>query len=64
MWPLNIAKPLISRLLLENSNNTKPVTPKNLAKEAILVWNENILLVYWETLKKANDLRIYTEAIT
>ena len=42
----------------------KPVTPKNSVREAILVQNENILLVYQETPKKVNDLRIYTKVIT
>ena len=54
----------MSRLLLENSNNTEPTTIKDLIKEAGLVWSENILLVYWETPKRVKDLCIQAEAIT
>jgi len=49
-------KPLISRLLLENSNNSiQPIQP-NLIRELGLVWNDNILLVAWVTLKVAKDV--------
>ena len=54
----------MSRLLLENSNNTEPTTANNLAKEARLVQCENISLVHQDTPKRAKDLRIYTETIT
>jgi hypothetical protein len=36
----------MSRLFLENSNNTELVTPIDLAKEVGLVWSENTSLVY------------------
>ena len=64
LQPLNIAKPLISRLLLENNNNTEPITIKDLIKEARLVQSKNILLVYQETPKRAKDLCTQAEAIT
>jgi hypothetical protein len=64
LWPFNMAKPLMSRLLLENSNNTVQPTPQDSIKEAGLVWNENISAVSWETPKKAKDLRIQAETIT
>jgi hypothetical protein len=54
----------MSRLLLENSNNTIEPALLNSIKEARLVWNENISLEPWETLRAARDIRIQAETIT
>lgn len=59
-----MAKPLMSRLLLENSNNTVEPTSYNSIKEAGLVWSENISLEPWETPRTARDIRKQAETIT
>lgn len=40
-----MAKPLMSRLLLENSNNGSQLALKDPIREEGLVWDENILAV-------------------
>ena len=64
LWPLAMAKPLMSRLLLENSNKASETTPQDLIKEAGLNWNENISSVAWETPRAARDLRIQVNTIS
>lgn len=54
----------MSRLLLENSNNTvQPMLPDSI-KEAGLVWSENTSSVAWETPRVPKDLRLQAETIT
>jgi 4-hydroxybenzoate polyprenyltransferase len=64
LWPINMAKPLMSRLLLENSNNDSAPAPKDLIREEGLVWNENISAIQWETPRKARDVRLQADIIT
>jgi 4-hydroxybenzoate polyprenyltransferase len=45
LWPLNIAKPLMSRLLLENSNNGGQLALNDSIREKGLAWSENISAV-------------------
>jgi hypothetical protein len=61
LWPLNIAKPLMSRLLLENSNQALPTTPT----EALPTnWNADMLLFQWSTPKAGKELRSQVNIIT
>ena len=39
LWPINSAKPLISRLLLENSNNLEKKSKKHKVEEPLPKWN-------------------------
>jgi 4-hydroxybenzoate polyprenyltransferase len=57
LWPVRVAKPLMSRLLLENSN--KPVEPtlKTSEKVPVLEWNQDGSFIAWETPKKGEDVR-------
>jgi 4-hydroxybenzoate polyprenyltransferase len=63
LWPLNMAKPLMSRLLLENSNNDSQLALKGPIREG-LVWDKNQSLIAWETPKAAKELRVQIETIT
>ena len=58
LWPLAMAKPLMSRLLLENSNKASETTSQDLIQEEGLNWNQNISSVAWETPKAARDIRM------
>jgi len=40
-----MAKPLMSRLLLENSNNSSQLAFADLIQEEGLIWSENILAI-------------------
>ena len=64
LWPTNIAKPLMSRLLLENSNNTKEPTSYDSIKEAGLIWTENISFEPWETPWVARNIQRQAKVIT
>ena len=48
----------MSRLLLENSNNTEETTLYNLEKGTGLDWSEKVSVVPWNTPKGSKDLRI------
>jgi hypothetical protein len=52
----------MSRLLLENSNNTEPRTEQELITDLGLDWSENVSLVKWQTPRKVKD--IYLQANT
>jgi hypothetical protein len=58
LWPVSSAKPLMSRLLLENSNQTKT---KALEAQSTPVstslWLEESSQVLWSTPRKSKDLR-------
>ena len=62
--PLNMAKTLMSRLLVENSNNDSVPAPEDLIKEERQIWNENISAIQWETPRKARDVRLQADIIT
>jgi hypothetical protein len=50
-------KPLMNRLLLENSNKPFKDAPKTLEKELELDWSVNGSLINWETPYKSEDIR-------
>ena len=61
LWPLNMSKPLMSRLLLENSNKA----PKSVPKESSTIdWNLSILSVEWQTPKVGRELRLQFDTLT
>ena len=39
LWPVNMSKPLMNRLLLKNSNKQVTRAPKTLEEELVLDWN-------------------------
>ena len=59
-----MSKPLISRLLLENSNNSIQVPLDNIDQVEGLVRSTNILIEPWETPKVARDIYTQVETIT
>ena len=56
LWPVNMAKPLISRLLLENSNNLEEESRKHKAEEPLSEWNIDQLVFKVSTPKKLEDI--------
>jgi len=50
----------MSRLLLKKNDTIEESTSEELIKDAKLDWNENTLVVQWQTPKKARD--IYMQA--
>ena len=52
-----MSKPLINRLLLENSNKQVQRTPKTLEEELVPDWNINSSFVYWEIPNGSKELR-------
>ena len=56
LQPPNMAKPLISRLLLENSNTLLLATLEDIGKEAGLDWNKSISQVLQETPRVLKDI--------
>ena len=57
LWPVNSAKPLLSRLLLENSNKLENQASKRKAEDLLLDWNEMQLDFVIFTPKKLNNVR-------
>jgi 4-hydroxybenzoate polyprenyltransferase len=62
LWPVNIAKPLMSRLLLENSNNSKQESLKHQTEKPVPDWNTDQALFEVKTPRKGDDVReqVYT----
>jgi 4-hydroxybenzoate polyprenyltransferase len=57
LWPVNSAKPLMSRLLLENSNNSKEQAKKRKAEDPIPDWNTSQSHFNVATPKKLKDIK-------
>ena len=57
LWPINSAKPLMSRLLLENSNNSEKESSKCKAEEPLLEWNADQSAFKISIPKKLEDMR-------
>ena len=57
LWPIHIAKPLISRLLLKNSNKRDDNTPETSKDIKIPKWHNNNLVMEWGTPYKSIDIR-------
>jgi hypothetical protein len=59
-----MAKPLISRLLLENSNKRDNNTPETSKDIKIPEWHNDNSVVEWETPYKSTDIRQQAREIT
>ncbi|KAF4637374.1 hypothetical protein G7Y89_g725 [Cudoniella acicularis] len=57
LWPTNSIKPLINRLLLENSNNLEKESKKRKAEEPLPDWNTDQSAFKVPTPKKLEDIR-------
>ena len=55
LWPLNMSKPLMSRLLLENSNKASESAP---LESSSTEWNTSISSIEWHTPKVGRELRL------
>jgi hypothetical protein len=64
LWPINISKPLINRLLLENSNKLVEQAPQTSEMELVLDWNADGSFIDWETPYKGDDIREQARQIT
>jgi hypothetical protein len=57
LWPVQISKPLMSRLLLENSNKSTKQASKTLEEELAPDWSVDTSFIEWETPLKGKDIR-------
>jgi 4-hydroxybenzoate polyprenyltransferase len=65
LWPVNMAKPLMSRLLLENSNKAKKTAPE-IQQTPVFTqqWAQDSSQVLWSTPRKASELRDQIQIFT
>jgi hypothetical protein len=64
LWPVRMSKPLMNRLLLENSNkldNQAPETSRNVQAPE---WHESQLIVEFQTPQKNDNIRRQVSQIT
>jgi len=59
-----MAKPLISCLLLENSNNSPQEAANKVIRDAEALPGHALSLVTWETPKAAKEVRLQVETIS
>lgn len=59
-----MSKPLINRLLLENSNKATESTTEALGKQLALDWNQEGSFIAWKTPQKSEDVRQQARQIT
>lgn len=64
IYPQNMAKPLMSRLLLENSNQSNQEASTDSNQQEEVVQGPTISSVLWETPKKAQDIRYQVQELT
>jgi 4-hydroxybenzoate polyprenyltransferase len=57
LWPVQISKPLMNRLLLENSNKSTEQASKTLEEELIPDWSVEGSFIEWETPLEGKDIR-------
>jgi 4-hydroxybenzoate polyprenyltransferase len=57
LWPVRMSKPLMNRLLLENSNQQDKQALKTSRGELALDWNLNGSIIDWVTPQKSEDIR-------
>lgn len=63
LWPVNSAKPLLNRLLLENSNKLEEESRKRKAEELLPEWNTDQSIFKIPTPKKLDDIRDQVHSI-
>ena len=64
LWPVRMSKPLMNRLLLENSNKAAEQTLGTSAKDPVPEWNQDQSLVAFKTPQKSEDIREHARQIT
>jgi hypothetical protein len=64
LWPVRMAKPLMNRLLLENSNKANEPSLKTSRKRPLPEWNEDSSFGEWKTPQKSEDIRQQARQIT
>jgi hypothetical protein len=64
LWPTNIAKPLINRLLLENSNKAIKLSLGTSENVLALKWNQDGSYIIYVTPQKSKDIRQHIQVIT
>ena len=64
LWPVRMSKPLINRLLLENSNKAAEQTLGTSAKDLVPEQNQDQSLVAFKTPQKSEDIREHARQIT
>jgi hypothetical protein len=64
LWPTNIAKPLINRLLLENSNKAIELSLGTSGNVLALKWNQDGSYIICATPQKSKDIRHHIQVIT
>jgi hypothetical protein len=57
LWPVRMSKPLMNRLLLENSNQPATEPLDALGQAEALDWNLNGSFIEWDTPQKSEDVR-------
>ena len=57
LWPVWMSKPLMNRLLLENSNKPADLSSETLGKVLVLEWNQNRSVIELWTPEKSEDIR-------
>ena len=64
LWPVRMSKPLMSRLLLENSNKPADLSLETSEKVLVPKWNQNRSVIKLWTPKKSEDIREQARQIT
>jgi len=64
LWPVRMSKPLMNRLLLENSNKLADPTPATLGNILVPEWNEDRSCIVWKTPQKGKDIQDQARQIT
>lgn len=64
LWPQRMAKPLMSRLLLENSNSIEENITNDSNNDLQLDWNDISSKVQWETPRKTKDIYFQASTVT
>ena len=57
LWPVRMSKPLMNRLLLENSNQQDEQVSETSRNKLVLDWNLDKSMVAWVTPQKSKDIR-------
>lgn len=63
LWPKNMTKPLMSRLLLKNSNNEVLLSNSEVNYNPLIQLDIESSFVLWETPYKASDIQKYKDTI-
>jgi hypothetical protein len=64
LWPVQMSKPLMNRLLLENSNKLEEQTLATSRSLVVPEWNQDSSAIEWVTPQKSVDVREQARQIT